>query len=260
MAGFILILAAIALGVFLYTRKTRQQREKIAAYKLPASAASILEQHVAFYAELNAAQKAMFLERVRDFLARTAITPVSGAPVQDMDKLFIAAGAIIPIFSFDGWRYNNIDEVLVYNNTFSKDFAVEGEDRNILGMVGDGALNRKMLLSLQAIRNGFMNPEDGRNTVIHEFVHLLDKADGSVDGVPEYLLSKQYDLPWKNYMHNEIQHMRQYGSDINQYGATNEAEFLAVISEYFFERPHQLEENHPELYLMLSKMFIPVKK
>jgi Mlc titration factor MtfA (ptsG expression regulator) len=36
-------------------------------------------------------------------------------------------------------------------------------------------------------------------------------------------------------------------SDINPYGATNEAEFLAVASEYFFERPKLLKEKHPDL-------------
>ena len=44
-------------------------------------------------------------------------------------------------------------------------------------------------------------------------------------------------------------------SAIRKYGGTNQAEFLAVASEYFFERPDFLKKKHPELYKMLVKCF-----
>ena len=43
--------------------------------------------------------------------------------------------------------------------------------------------------------------------------------------------------------------------DIDPYGLTNEAEFFAVATEYFFERPGLMETKHPELYAMLSRVF-----
>ena len=46
-------------------------------------------------------------------------------------------------------------------------------------------------------------------------------------------------------------------SDIREYGGTNQAEFFAVVSEYFFERPDLLETKHPELYKMLQMCFNP---
>jgi Mlc titration factor MtfA (ptsG expression regulator) len=49
--------------------------------------------------------------------------------------------------------------------------------------------------------------------------------------------------------------MQQQHSDINIYGATNPAEFLAVVSEYFFSQPHLLAEHHPQLYELLEKIF-----
>ena len=44
-------------------------------------------------------------------------------------------------------------------------------------------------------------------------------------------------------------------SDIDRYALTNEAEFFAVASEYFFERPGVMERKHPELYAMLERVF-----
>lgn len=213
----------------------------------------LLEQHVPFYRQLDTDARKQFAERVHDFIARTAITGI-GVTITELDKILVAASAIIPIHHFPGWRYRNIHEVLLYGTTFNKAYETEGAERNILGMVGDGALNGQMILSLPALRQGFART-DGHNTAIHEFVHLIDKADGSVDGIPEYLLAKPYIIPWVKKMHEEINRMRQHDTDINPYGATNDAEFFAVISEYFFERPTMLQERHPELYALLEKMF-----
>ena len=59
-------------------------------------------------------------------------------------------------------------------------------------------------------------------------------------------------------VHETIKKMEHQGrSDINRYGATNDAEFFAVVTEYFFERPGEMKEHHPELFNMLSEMFRP---
>lgn len=234
-------------------------QKRIKNFKLPPTTHDYLLAHVAFYRQLSDEKRAQFDERVRDFLARTAVTGI-GVDITDADKVLVAASAIIPIFAFPGWRYNNISEVLLYRGSFDTAFHTEGEERDILGMVGSGAMQGQMILSLPALRSGFSNAEDGHNTAIHEFVHLIDKADGATDGVPEYLLSKAHIQPWIKYMHQNIDEMRRsHHSDINMYGATNEAEFFAVISEYFFERPHELQLHHPELYELLEEMFNPKK-
>ena len=122
-------------------------------------------------------------------------------------------------------------------------------------MVGTGYMNGVMILSRKALRDGFSNTSDKRNTAIHEFVHLIDKMDGYIDGVPEILLKQSYCIPWVNLIREKIEEMRLRKGDINPYGATNEAEFFAVVSEYFFERPKLLKSKHPELYALLEKMF-----
>jgi hypothetical protein len=90
---------------------------------------------------------------------------------------------------------------------------------------------------------------------IHEFAHLLDKSDGTVDGVPEVALPGRAIKPWLNLVQAEMDKIRQGHSDINPYGLTNEAEFFAVASEYFFENPVRMKQKHPELYTMLEQIF-----
>ncbi|MGN6567673.1 MAG: zinc-dependent peptidase [Flavipsychrobacter sp.] len=253
----IIIFMIFGLVIIIGVRMSVKHRKLVAEYQLPKNAEGLLQANVSFYRNLNEGDKLVFKARIKDFLANVAITGVD-TEVEDIDRILIASGAIIPIFSFRDWRYNNISEVLLYKDTFNKEYDTDKGERNILGMVGDGALHREMILSKPSVRSSFANESDGHNTVIHEFVHLLDKADGAVDGVPEYLLTQPYIIPWIKHMHETIQQMRTTGhSDINLYGATNDAEFFAVIAEYFFERPHELQKHHPELYAMLEQMFHP---
>jgi MtfA peptidase len=118
-------------------------------------------------------------------------------------------------------------------------------------------MNHVMILSQFELRQAFSNETGKSNTAIHEFVHLVDKTDGEIDGVPETLLDKQYIKPWLQLIQQKIQEIYEDRSDIDAYGATNEAEFFAVVSEYFFERPDLLKEKHPELYGLLLKIFDP---
>ncbi|MEO6130434.1 MAG: zinc-dependent peptidase [Saprospiraceae bacterium] len=81
--------------------------------------------------------------------------------------------------------------------------------------------------------------------------------DGTTDGIPELFLTKPYIIPWIKVMHKEIEDMQSGRSDINVYGSKNEAEFLSVVSEYFFNQPELLKERHPELYELLERVFRP---
>lgn len=103
----------------------------------------------------------------------------------------VAASAIILIFGFIEWEYDNLGEVLIYPDRFSKSFDMEGHNRNVLGMVGTGVMSGIMILSRKALLSGFSNAKDGHNTAIHEFVHLIDAQDGMFDGITS-LLDKQY--------------------------------------------------------------------
>jgi Mlc titration factor MtfA (ptsG expression regulator) len=122
-------------------------------------------------------------------------------------------------------------------------------------MVGGGVMAGRMALSQRALRLGFANDTDKRNTAIHEFIHLLDMSDGVVDGVPEILLDKHLTLPWIELIREELERVRKDLSDIDDYGGTNQAEFFAVAGEYFFERPEMMKQKHPVLFDHMMKAF-----
>lgn len=226
---------------------------------LPAEQLDILKEHVAFYSRLPSQKKSLFEFKIQEFLLNYKITPIS-TTVTNADKVLIAASAIIPIFEFSDWRYKNLKEILVYPDTFNTDFEVKKEsERNVLGMVGTGAMSYKMILSKRAIANGFASDNDGHNTAIHEFVHLIDGLDGDIDGLPATLLEQPYVMPWLDLIRKEMDKIRESESELRPYGATNPQEFFAVASEFFFERPELLEAEHPKLYAHLEEIFKPTK-
>ncbi len=112
-----------------------------------------------------------------------------------------------------------------------------------------------MILSKPALHRGFEDKHSKSNVGIHEFIHLLDKADGEIDGIPEVIMEQQYVIPWLKLMHDEIEEIKSRQSDINPYGATNKAEFFSVASEYFFNRPLLFEKKNPELFELMEKVF-----
>ena len=221
---------------------------------LPENYRELLTSYVKFYQQLDEEAKLSFEKRAEQFLSAVKITGVN-AVVEDLDRLLIASGAIIPVFAITDWQYINLHEVLLYPGAFNQDFDQAGSDRSIAGMVGNGPMQNVMIITKWQLRQGFINDKDAHNTAIHEFVHLIDKMDGTMDGVPEIILERKYTGQWKNMMDTTIGQMITHGSDIYMYGATNPTEFFAVISEYFFEQPVLLKKNHPELYEMLGRIY-----
>lgn len=249
---YIAIIIAIVVS---YTLFQRRRKRKLTQVILNDKQKELLTQHIDYYNNLSADDKAYFIDKIEQFLDAVRIEGV-GLEVNDIDRLMVASSAVIPIFRFKDWTYRNVTNVLLYPDTFDKDYQFEGsDDRNIMGMVGSGYMNGQMILSRAALQKGFSKNNGKQNTGIHEFVHLLDKADGATDGIPEGFLPHEYIKPWVQMMHQEINKIQAGHSDIDPYAATNEAEFFAVVSEYFFEKPDQLQAKHPELYALLSKTF-----
>ena len=248
------IAAAWLLFIFLVRIKKKTRLTTVPIEPIHESYRQILSEQVPFYQQLDETRKTEFENRVQQFLSQTKITGVNTI-VEELDKMLIAASAIIPIFNFPGWQYIHLHEVLLYPNSFNHEFEQQGNGRDVLGMVGSGALNHVMILSQHQLRQAFLDKTGKDNTAIHEFVHLVDKTDGDIDGIPAFILEKKYIQPWLQLMQHEIRLIDENKSDIDPYGATNEAEFFAVVSEYFFERPELLKSKHPELYELLKKIF-----
>ena len=112
-----------------------------------------------------------------------------------------------------------------------------------------------MLIFQPDLLQGFRNPSDKRNVGLHEFAHLVDKADGVIDGIPAVGLDRQSIGPWIELIRRKMQEIEAGDSDLNRYALTNEAEFFAVATEYLFERPDLMQRKHPELFVFMQKIF-----
>jgi Mlc titration factor MtfA (ptsG expression regulator) len=251
-----LVAAVVVAGVIyrVMTRRLRLRR-RILATPFPEEWERILDADVAFFGALDAEEKVRFRRDLQLFMGEKRITGIKLA-LDTQTEVLVAASAIIPIFGFLDWEWDQINEVLVYPDRFNADFAFEGTaERHTLGMVGTGVLNRVMILSTPDLVAGFRNSRDRRNVGFHEFSHLVDKSDGVIDGVPRVGLPQDAVGPWLDLVRRKMTEIRQGNSDIDPYGLTSEAEFFAVAAEYFFERPGMMERKHPELYSMLSRIF-----
>jgi len=250
--AYIVLAACIALlvggFVFLFLRK-----RKLPDGPVPKKWHRILEKRVRYYRELPPERQKVFGKRVQGFLEDVTVNGAK-TKVSLTDKLLVAASAEIPLFGFNQWRYPNLDEVILVPGNFSLDWDPENPDANVLGVVGNRELNRTMVLSKGALRKGFGRHTE-HNVGIHEFTHLLDGSDGATDGSPDLYMEDGLVGPWMRTISRELAKIRSGDSDLDDYAGTNEAEFFAVASEYFFNRPDELAADHPKLFAMLERIF-----
>lgn len=254
-----IIAISLLLILLIFTIRSNRKRaiKNIEKISVPNHWHSVLKDNVLFYQKLTEKEQQLFREKMAGFLASVHIRAIK-FELEELDALLVAASAVIPVFRFPSWQYTNLTTVLIYPDYFDDDlkFDSKAAHRNIGGLVGTGRFENQMILSRKALHHGFHNKTDKGNTAIHEFIHLLDKSDGVIDGIPEVLLEKQYTIPYLQLIHKKIEEINNDDSDIRNYGGTSEIEFLAVAGEYFFERPKLMKRKHPDLYKMLASCFI----
>ncbi|MBX2848603.1 MAG: zinc-dependent peptidase [Acidiferrobacterales bacterium] len=215
--------------------------------KLTDQGRAFLQQTVSFYQPLSAADKSKFEQRCLSFIQVTDFVG-HDIEVSQFDKLLVASGSVILAWGFDRWEYVKVDTVILVSAAFNESAEFGKGDSRITGLVGNQHLQGTMILSQPALHAGFNNDQDMRNVAIHEFAHLIDMADGDCDGLPAQITDSAYCMPWLDLVRKGIKDIDYKRSNIRPYGATNQAEFFSVVSEYFFERPKMLKQKHPELY------------
>lgn len=250
MAPLIVLFGLALIVVFFILYKTPARK-----VILPENYKDLLQNHVSYYQNLSEKSKLRFEEKIKDFLSYVRIDGVD-TNVEDLDIMLVACSAVIPVFGFKRWKYYNLKNVLLYPAMFNREkFLASGYEKNTLGMIGTGPMQRVMILSKPALREGFLNKSSASNTGIHEFVHLLDKEDGEVDGLPETLFARKNNSKWLSLINQNIEKIILQQSDFNPYGASNKAEFFAVASEYFFDQPELFAQNHGELFKILCTIY-----
>lgn len=213
-----------------------------------------LKENIAFYQDLTKGEKVIFEDRVALFLTEIIITEIGKEVPEKTTCLYVASSAVITFWGLPYWNYGRLSEVLVYPQNFNDNNSLSDQG-HVLGKVHQGGLmDTTMILSLPALIAGFKNPNDKHNVGIHEFAHLIDKASGTVNGIPQGM-NPEDRKHWIQLCEEEITEILKGHSDINAYAATNKGEFFAVIVEYYKESPEILEKKHPEIYQILTNYF-----
>lgn len=167
----------------------------------------------------------------------------------------IAAQACLLLLRKPHDLYSNLRTIRLYPDAF----ITTGEYGEKSVLLGESWTTGSIVLSWASIVSDGRNPDDGHNVTIHEFSHQLDQSDGAADGVPA-LQTRGFYKEWASIMKPEFEMLIKRSEEnkrtvLDSYGAENPAEFFAVATETFYEKPAQLQENHPKLYSLLTKYY-----
>lgn len=214
---------------------------------------AVLRRRVPFYARLGPEERERFEQKLKIFARTKSFEGVKGMVVDDEVRVVISAAAARLVMNLDGEHYARLVDVVVYPSHFKHQ---EEQGAVVLGQAfGPGTV----VLSWEAVVRGLADTSDGQDTATHEFAHALDAGDGAFDGTPELATFDAY-APWTRVMSSAFTQLQRKAARgrhdlLREYGAKNEAEFFAVATEVFFERPKQMRIKHPELYDVLRSYY-----
>jgi Mlc titration factor MtfA (ptsG expression regulator) len=241
----------------------QRRRAAIRRRPFPEPWRGFIERNVPYVASLPAPDREALIGDVQVFLAEKHFEGCGGLSMSDEIRVTVAAQACILLLHRETEYYPNLVSILVYPTTY----LVPGGRPTADGMIDEGPQARLgeswardvVVLAWDSVLSGAADVHDGQNVVLHEFAHQLDQEDGHGDGVPVLPRRSMY-LAWARVLGHDytqlvsdLQH--RHRDLIDQYGATNPAEFFAVVTETFFEKPRQLLAKHPALYLQLKEFY-----
>lgn len=242
---------------------TNRRRERIREQPFPPEWLAIIERNVHMYARLPAEDQEELRRRVLVFLEEKNFEGAGGLEMTDEIRVTIAAQACVLLLRLDDDDYYpRLKSIVVYPSAYrvpreQRDGALIHEGDAV--HLGESWQHGAVVLAWNSARRGAGDPRDGKNVILHEFAHQLDQEDGAADGTPE-LERWAFYAPWGRVLSEHYLALRKAADRggktvLDTYGATNEAEFFAVATEAFFERPALLQARHPELYDELARYF-----
>ncbi len=207
---------------------------------------------------LDETQQNRLYELATLFLHQKDVTGAQGFDVTDNVQQSIALQACLPILNLGLDWYKGWTSVIVYPAAFRRE-STEIDEFGVAhtkshNLSGEAWLRGPVVLAWTDTEHA--GARDGHNVVIHEFVHKLDMLNGRANGFPPMQPGMDHKA-WTEVMSNafaDFQVNRKEGLD--RYGATNPAEFFAVLSEVFFETPDLLFEAYPKVYELMAEFYV----
>jgi Mlc titration factor MtfA (ptsG expression regulator) len=221
----------------------------------------ILKTNVPLCQRLDPRQIERLEKLIQAFIVDIPFEGCGGLRIDDEMRVTIAGQACLLVLESDRPTFPILRSILVYPSAYKApergpSGAFEGEAKARLGESwGEGYV----VLAWDAVLHGAVDMSDGQNVVLHEFAHQIDQEDGVADGVPILDHPQRYGN-WTKVLDRDFEAFeerlsRRKKTVLDPYGATNKAEFFAVATETFFEKPRALKKRYPELYEMLRELY-----
>jgi Mlc titration factor MtfA (ptsG expression regulator) len=263
----LLILAAILVAVLGWTLRDALfkgwRRTRLRARPFPHEWREHMRRRVPYVRLLPADLQLQLKKHIQVFLDEKPFVGCDGLEVTDEMRVTIAAQACLLLLNRRTDYFPNLAEILVYPGRFIVDREVPDgiglarRERSVLA--GESWASGQVILSWDDAVAGAEHAGDGFNVVIHEFAHQLDQENGAANGAP-FMRSRSRRERWAEVLGREYAALQSRSAGgqpslIDAYGAANPAEFFAVVSEVFFERPRELAVEHPGLYAEFSRFY-----
>jgi Mlc titration factor MtfA (ptsG expression regulator) len=238
----------LAAGVHRLLTQPQRRRRALLAEPFPDEWRRVLERWSAHYRRLPEELRPRFEDDLRVFAAETRVTGIKTG-VTDELRVMVAASAVTLSVGWPDFEWTAVTEVLLYPQDFGRDYSFDARE-----LSGQAHAWGTVILSVPSLRESFAHPDDGYHVGLHEFAHVLDMEQGHFDGIPAGFAPRA--IPeWLEVMAAEMERLRSGRSVIDDYGADEAPEFLAVAVEAFFERPLELRRHHRQVYELLRDYF-----
>lgn len=226
-----------------------RRRRRLMDLPFPPAWEAILRQQAPFWSRLTDAHRSAARPMILAFVEEQRWVGARGLEVTVDMKVVIAACAVRPVLDLGLEYYDHLSEIVVY--PFDR-LTVPGHGEDVLGLAHPHGV---VVLAWPAVQRGLAAPTDGLDTALHEFVHAIDLADGAFDGAPP--LRERHDIgPWAQTLGRRFEAMEAgEPSVLRDYALVSPAEFFAVASEHYFERPEELRRHLPDLHAQLLKFY-----
>jgi Mlc titration factor MtfA (ptsG expression regulator) len=241
----------------------KRRRQRLVRQVFPDEWLHIIEKNVPLYKKLPDVDKKELQHHILIFIAEKRFEGCGGLEVTDEIRVTIAAQACILLLHRETDYYPGLSSILVYPQAYVAPethyipggIVAEGKEVRL----GESWYHGSVVLSWDNVRRSAADINDGHNVVFHEFAHQLDSSGGRRDSTPIIQDQSTY-IAWARTLQQDYERLRRevgQNSDtlLDEYGATNPAEFFAVATECFFEKPKELQRLHPNLYRELKEFY-----